>query len=484
MRNLWDIGALQRIAVLVLIAIVCGFSPVAHQAASGMRMAGSTQRLNIPLGTAKNLIFVAENLPWRNHLWEQAGRYALLGGAPETAVSYFKVAAAAGSLSYNGYILFGDAYEQTGNLYTAGQIWKTANHIYGPSDQSLKRLAMIQRETKDFPALINTLKQLSQLETPDFDQPGNIADLYYELGFLLAAHDPASAPPYLLEAAELDSERKDASELAFTIQRALPADNPAYSLMESGRKLADLGKWEIAAHAFQRVIESQPDYGEAWAFLGETLQHVENPEINHAYEALTKAIEIDPTSLPANTFLAFYWQRAGNPDLAIEYLSQAAKIEPDNPDILVDLGAATATAGNLDSASAYYWKAIDLTSRDPAYLREFVNFCIQYNFNLEEIALPIAREAVRTNQGDPVLLDMMGQVLFRLGDLYNAERFLLQAVYLDPEYAAAHLHLGLVYKLQDKISQANASFTKAISLAPGTQTAIHAERLYEASNPP
>jgi Tfp pilus assembly protein PilF len=254
--------------------------------------------------------------------------------------------------------------------------------------------------------------------------------------------------------------------------------------MESGRKLADQGKWEIAAHAFQRVIESHPDYGEAWAFLGETLQHFENPEIYRAYEALAKAIEIDPTSLPANTFMALYWQRAGHPDLSIEYLSQAAKIEPNNPDILVDLGAATATAGDIDTASAHYWNAIELTSRDPAYLLEFVNFCIQYNYNLEEIALPIAREVVRSNQDDPASLDVMGQVLFRLGDLHNAERFLLQAVDLDPEYAAAHLHLGLVYNLQDKTNQANASFAKAISLAPGSQVAIHAERLYEASNQP
>ncbi len=484
MRDLWEIGAFQRIVILALIVMVLGFSPVAYKVALGMRIAGHTNRFNLPLGTAKNLALIAEQLPWRSDLWEQAGRYALEGKAPETAINYFKTAAGLGSLSNDGYILFGDAYEQSGNLFTAGQIWETGNYIYGPSEHSLKRLANIHRETKDYPALIKTLKQLALLQPPDFNQSEISADLYYELGMLLAAHEPASAPSYLLEAVELAPERNDASELAFTIQRALPEGNPAYTLMASGRKLADLGKWETATHAFQRVIESQPDYGEAWAFLGETLQHIEEPENDHAYKALTKALEIDPASLPANTFMALYWRRAGKPELSLKYLSKAAEIDPNNPDILVDLGATTAIVGDLDSASRYYWQAIELTSHDPFYLREYVNFCIQYNFHIEDVALPIAREAIESNQDDPESLDVMGQLLFRLGDLVNAEKFLLRSVNQDPNYAPAHLHLGLVYKLQEKTSQANASFDRAISLAPGTQTAILAKRFRDASTQP
>jgi tetratricopeptide (TPR) repeat protein len=404
-----------------------------------------------------------------------------MGNNPETAISYFKTAAAVGALSYDGYLQFGDAFEQTGNPYTASQIWEAAILIFGPSEGSLMRLANTQRDTKDYPALIKTLRQIANLQFPDFNQPSFFIHLYYELGMLLAADDPASAPPYLLQAAELDPELSDASELAFTIQRALPEGNPAYSLMESGRKLADLGQWEIAAFAFQRVIESQPDYGEAWAFLGEALQHLDIPENQNAFAALKKAVEIDPLSLPANTFMALYWRRSGDPDLSLKYLTIAAQIEPNNPDVHVDLGAATAIVGDLESATSYYWKAIELTSRDPVYLREFVKFCIQYNLNLEEIALPIAREAVITDPDDPVSLDVMGQVLFRLGDLLNAERFLLRAVKRDPEYAPTHLHLGLVYNLQDKTDQANDAFAKAISLAPGTPAAILAERFFKDS---
>ena len=39
----------------------------------------------------------------------------------------------------------------------------------------------------------------------------------------------------------------------------------------------------------------------------------------------------------------------------------------------------------------------------------------------------------------------MGQVLIKLGDDLNAERFLDQAIQADPNYAPAHLHLGFLY---------------------------------------
>jgi Flp pilus assembly protein TadD len=296
---------------------------------------------------------------------------------------------------------------------------------------------------------------------------------------LLAAQEPASAPPYLLQAAELDPARKEASELAFTIQRALPEGNLVYSLVASGRKLADIGKWELAAYAFQRAVDLQPQSGEAWAFLGESLQHLENPANEKAYEALVEALDIDPGSLAPNVFMALYWQRAGKPDVAVEFLTAAVKIDPNNPDIFVDLGTAVAMAGDLETAHHHYWHAIELTYRHPVYLRELTRFYIQYNFNLQEIALPIAREIVQSDPTDPASLDIMGQVLFRLGDLYNAERFFIRAVNLDPNYAPAHLHLGLAYNLQDKTNLAKAAFARAISLAPGTQTAILAERFFD-----
>lgn len=480
MRNLWENGILQRILLLVVIGALLGISPLPHIVEHSLTQVGRAQKLGAPLSRAENLALVAEHIPWRNSLWETAGHEALIAKNPEIAIAYFKQAAASGSLSQEGYHKFGDAYEMVGNAYTALQVWDAANRIYGPSEIALTRIADIQRRNCDYPALVETLRSIAKLQSPGSGLEPLGIPLNYELGMLLAAVDPASAPPYLLQAAEQDPTLTEAASLAFTIQRALSYENPTYTLMTTGRKLADLDNWKLAAYAFQQVVDMQPEYGEAWAFLGEALQHLTGIEAGkytiQPYSALEKAININPFSLPANTFMALYWQRSGDYENAYPYLSIAEEIDPSNPDIQVDLGAASAVLGDLESAASHYWEAIEMTSGETTYLRELAEFSIRYNYELEEIALPIARQAMLADPDGPSNLDVMGQVLFRLGDLFSAERFFIRAINHNPDFAPAHLHLGLVYNLQGKTRQANNAFNKAITLAPGTPTAEMATR--------
>jgi tetratricopeptide (TPR) repeat protein len=436
------------------------------------------------LETARHLALVAEHLPWRADLWEPAGRGALKGEDPQLAIEYFKQAAAVGALSQPGYLWFGEAYQVAGNPYTARQIWEAANRIFGPSHQFLARIAGLQREAKDYPALIETLKQDYQLAVLGPSDPATLTELNLEIGMLLAAVDPAAAPPYLLQVVESDPGQTAASSLAFAIQRTLPSDNPVYTRMVAGRKLASMGHWDLATYAFQAVTEAQPGYAEAWAYLGEARQHLNPPDAGAARAALEQAYALNPDSLPANALLAVYWQRQGEPEQAFPYLVNAKRVDPENPDLLVDLGAATAALGNLEEALTYLQTAIQATNGDPVYLRTLAAFCIRYNHDLLGTALPAARQALLADPYEPASLDMMGQVLYRLGDVLNAQRFLSRALSLDPDYAPVHLHLGLIYRLQGKTSQAATAFQQAIALAPDSPTADQATRLLAETNVP
>jgi tetratricopeptide (TPR) repeat protein len=238
----------------------------------------------------------------------------------------------------------------------------------------------------------------------------------------------------------LDTSLTEARELAFAIQRALPQDDPVYTLMAAGQKLAALEMWDFGLRAFKRVVSFQPDYAEAWAYLGEALQHQEDPPLEVARTALEWAHTLDPGSLSANTFMALYWGRNGDPDLAYRYLLTASEIDPGNPDLLVDLGAAAALAGDLEGAEGYYLKAIRLSFNDLEVLHHYVEFCVRYNLDLSGVALPVARWVLAADPADPAALDLMGQVLFRLGDLLSAQRFFLRALGQDHGYAPAHLH--------------------------------------------
>jgi Tfp pilus assembly protein PilF len=80
-------------------------------------------------------------------------------------------------------------------------------------------------------------------------------------------------------------------------------------------------------------------------------------------------------------------------------------------------------------------------------------------------------------------MDLMGQVLVHLGDLASAERFIVKALQADPTYAAAHLHLGLVYLLQGDPQAARRSLETAASLDPHGSTGSLARRLLEGRSP-
>jgi len=479
MRDLWTNGILPRILILLVLITLLGFSPTSHVVERSLRVAAQTQEFGSFETTAQNLAQIAEHLPWRSDLWEQAGLLALAGKAPAAAITYFKESAAGGFLSLQGYLGWGEAYLQTGNYYTALQIWEAAQLIFGPSEEALTRSAEIHRELEDYPALIADLKALINL-------PAQISDpnLNFELGLLLAAHDPATAPPYLLQAAELNPESAAARELSFAIQRALPTNNPTYTLMAAGQKLADLNEWDLAARAFRQATELQPEYAEAWAFFGEARQHLKPVSFTAARIALEKALEIDPNSLPANLFMALYWQRLGDYDQAVRYLAIAAEIDPNNPDLQVDLGAATALRGDLETAAGHYQAALDISYQAPVYWRKLIEFHIRYNLDLQETALPLGRAALISHPDHPEVLDAMGQLLLRLGDLNTARRFLQRAASSDPDFAPAQLHLGVLYSLLGEAELASEYLWQAISLAPNSAIASQAGRVLEENSAP
>jgi tetratricopeptide (TPR) repeat protein len=493
MRDLWNHGILQKILLVGILIALLGIAPRPYIVTTSFKRVRRAQEASQPLEVADNLAILAERLPWRTDLWESAGDYAMSGGDFQIAAECFTQAAALGQLSSLGYLSWGDVYAQNGNPYTAIQIWEIAGQLGFAEIEILTRKAEVHRSSGDDLALIEDLKALlsyqlsviSDQSTVSDREPAlsevdgsSIAGLQRELGLLLAAYEPASAPPYLLQAAELDpSLESQLGELIFAIQRALPQNDTAYTLIESGRALANQGNWELASTAFGNAVELRPDYAEAWAYLGESHQHLDEGE--DAFVPLPTAIQLNPASIAAQTFLALYFQRQGDYESALDHFKEALKLDPRNPALLVDIGNLVAAQGNLDTGEGYYWQAIDLSPGDPTYIRELIEFSIRYNIDLRKTALPAARQAVMLNPNDPASLDVMGQVLFRLDDLIDAERFYLRALENDPLYAPAHLHLGLVYSLNGKTSLSRDHLQRAIDLAPGTPTAAQAQRILD-----
>ncbi len=457
MKDLWDDGLLLRILLFGIVIALLGIAPLSKTVTRRFEMVRRAQSVAYPAAVADNLASIAEQQPWREGYWESAGHAAMAAGDAQSAGDYFARAAARGELTVEGYLAWGDADWQAESPQTALQIWRIAERLGVASDEILPRRAEVYRALGDDLALIETLKlQVNQPESM-------VADRYLELAFLLAAYDPASAPAYLTQAVEFEPALEpQVRSLRFAIQRALSKDDPVYLLLESGRALANLGRWDLAEKAFGNATQLHPEYAEAWAYLGEARQHTRTDE--DPLIALQTAYDLDPESVGVNAFMALYWQRQGEPETALEYLQTASELDPRNPALLVEIGNLVALLGDLEAGQEYYWQAIALSPNDPQYVREFLKFSIRFNLNLREVALPVARQLVMRNPHNPGSLDVMGDILLYLGDDLNAERFYLRALQHDPHYDQAHLHLGGLYRLQGRLDLAQYHYNQVLEL--------------------
>ena len=281
---------------------------------------------------------------------------------------------------------------------------------------------------------------------------------------------------------------------SYALRNPIPRDASPRDLLLSGRELARRGEWAQAEAAFEQAVAADPSYAEAWAYLGEARQHTQNrPDCqpdsggaecaDPALTALETALQLDPASLAAHLFLSLYWQRQNDLERALEAARAAAALSPETPAVLIRLGDLTALNGDLAAGQEYYLQAIAAAPDDPQPLREYIAFNIRYGFDLREAALPLARQLVIRNPSDPASLDVMGEVLLRLGDLSNAERFFRRALGEDPDYPQAHLHLGDLYRLRGEIIRAREHYRRALELSENEAVRIRARDALEALTP-
>jgi len=480
MSNFQDRRILARLLLIAVLVPLLGISAGSHDVKRELSNAQQALNHNFFLTAASQIAAAAHRLPERTDLWELAGRYALQSGDAQTALQDFETASQA-RLSAQGLFDYGDAHQQTGNLTAAVRAWTAAGAAGAPKAQVFQRLWQAQLKLGDIPAAIQSLQALITLQPAD-------AQLNYQLGLLLATQHPNDALSPLALAAQLDPNLAQAVDrLQRNITAAQREDDPAYSLLAAGRTLASLNEWSLATAAFQHAVQARPDYAEAWAFLGEARQHLPGTEAAGSSEDgladLQKAVDLDPKSLSATTFLAIYWKRHQDYDRALEVLQKAIDLDPKNPALQTELGDTLATSGDLEKALQAYLQAVALAPQDINYLRTLAGFSLKYEYQLHEVALYAARRAVNMDPNNPAALDLMSQVLIKLNDLENAERFLQRALQADENYAPAHMHLGVIYMLDGDTTRAYQELNLAQSLDPDGPVADQSERLLKSYFP-
>ncbi len=459
----------------IVIALL-GLSPAPHAISTFFRNAQSSIDSGDWSGAATNLANTAEYYPERVDLVIKAAHYAFEGGDPKAAIQYLERPVVFSKLSIDDLILLGDAYYQSGNTSKAEATWKEVIN-QADSSEAEQRLADLYLEQKNYASAVEQMQKLLTLNPSDIR-------LYYQIGLLYAMTDPLKALPFLAQAKELDpANASNAQELHDKIRTATLFDQPAYTLMASGRQLANMGEWMLAAEAFRRATEQDPGYADAWAFLGEARQQVGMKETGSTSEAgyieLERALEVDSKSILGNTFMGLYWERQQEYSQAQYYLKQAIAISPNDPYLYTELGNILSKAGDLPTAQSAYEAAIKIAPQDPVFQRLLAEYALENQIQIRELALPAARQAVMLNPHDPASLDLMSKVMLELQDYLSAESYAQEALSYDPGYAPAYLHLGTAYLYQNEPELALQWLDKAKKMEPGSWVGVQATRMID-----
>jgi len=183
-----------------------------------------------------------------------------------------------------------------------------------------------------------------------------------------------------------------------------------------------------------------------------------------ARAAFDAALEADPESASALAGLGQLEQRAGDPEAALALFDRAVAADSAHPNYAYLAASAGLALGRTDEAKS---ALRTLLRRHP----EHVAACNDLAWLLAEegeeldLALALAERAIRLD-ARPEVLDTLGWVRLRRGEIEPAIAAFERALAERPEYSTARYHLGLALARRGDAGAARQAFDAALAAGP------------------
>ncbi len=171
-----------------------------------------------------------------------------------------------------------------------------------------------------------------------------------------------------------------------------------------------------AIQAYQKVIELDPTYIEAYNNLGIIYQEIGN--LDRAFGAYQKAIEINPQYEKGHNNLGILLYLKGRNEEALEAFQKALAINANNIESHINLGVLFKKQGQLDKAIESYQKALDI---NPLHREIHYNIALLYE-QLENVELAIGHYQQFIKLSSPSHSDLVSKVQRHLDDLMKAKK--------------------------------------------------------------
>jgi tetratricopeptide (TPR) repeat protein len=368
----------------------------------------------------------------------------------------------------------GTLYQAKGDLNTAIKAYDTILTVDPNNILSRYYKATALKQTKNYDAATAELKKILQID------PGN-----------------ALAKKELVEIAKISGSGSE-NLLSLLKENADSELNNAKAQYDYAFEAHAKGNLSSAIEYYRKAINLDPRMADAYLNLGAAL--IAQNSYSQAIEALTKATELNPTSSKAQELLAeankadksgkyeeaLKFHQEGKVREAISLYEEALEANPDNPEILINMGAAYQTDQQYDKALQKYEEALALDPNSPIiYYYMGTTYHAQGNNNLAVQNYEKAIEKEPDNQQYQEALKNLQEsevddLLSKALDAYNTKAFdkateyLNQALKLDESNAQAYYYMGIVMEARKDSNAAIRSYQRATQLDPDMDTAYYA----------
>ena len=232
--------------------------------------------------------------------------------------------------------------------------------------------------------------------------------------------------------------------------------------LEKGLKLHKSGHLRKARKVYQEILTREAAHPDALHLLG--LVHHQLNENDIALNHISKAIRISPENPCYYNDLGLVLKQSGQLDKAVKCYEKALEIDPDQRDIWNNLGNIYSAEGQPDEAIACYQKILEIAPESSeAYNNIGVILRQQRKYN---DAIPFFRNALHLRPDYTLAYNNLGTVLHETDRLDEAESSLKTALRLDETYVNAHYNLANVFQNQGRIREAIAEYREVRKFAP------------------
>ncbi len=262
------------------------------------------------------------------------------------------------------------------------------------------------------------------------------------------------------------------------------------------RAAQQAGQLNVAASAYQRLLQLQPDRPEAYRELG-IVQH-RQAQLDDAIMNLRMAVMLTPDDAMAHNELGQVYVERGDVDAALVSTKQAVACNPDFAEAHFNLGQLLLSCGDVAAAEASFRQAIVLqpgaaSAHNGVGLvllqqRRFVEAEDSFRQGLallptsSEIAtnlghalraqgrlqesIGVYQDALRMNPRRAEALNGLGAALGDVGDVQGAISALETALTLNPLDLDVRVNLGIIHYDLGNFSQAAECYRQVLSLKP------------------